>query len=293
MATKKLVFPIALDQNKNSESTAYGKWFGKTYNENEALNLKGLVQRVAMDQSVITPEIAAGVIDRLTTTMVELLQSGQSIKWDSLGTFRPTVESSGVENPEDYNVNTDVLGIHIRFIPENSKGEEITSRMFADMCTMQTVGLWKTRKVTVSGKTKYVREFKPSATVSAQGGSSTPAVGPIVTDVYYSGRDSSGKAYQEYIPFVDGKYVIPTSLKGKSIAMYIAGLNQAGDYTVKIGDNTLTEIECSAKGATMPSIKYYAPLTANMLGAAGDKVVSVVPPGGGDAVTLATVTVPE
>ena len=47
-----------------------------------------------MDQSVYSRDICEGVIQRLTKVMVELLQSGQPVKWDGLGTFTPKVESA-------------------------------------------------------------------------------------------------------------------------------------------------------------------------------------------------------
>lgn len=168
MATRRLSFQYVLKQNKNDQSTAYGKYFAEAYSPSETLSLKGLCDRVALDQSLFTPEIARGVIDKLTTDMCELLMSGTSVKWDGLGTFRPTVESKGVSSPSDYNVNTDVKGIHIRFIPVNDKGEELTSRKFADTLVFVQYGLKTTQKVTKpSGKTGYKGNIQPSATRSA------------------------------------------------------------------------------------------------------------------------------
>lgn len=165
MATRKLSFPVVLEQNQNDQSTAYGKYFPQTYSPKEALNLKGLIQLVAMDQSVFSEDIARGVIDRLGAVMVELLSSGQSVKWDGLGTFRPTVESKGKDDPNDYDVNTDVVGIHIRFIPQNDKGEELTSKKFADLCTFNCVGVWEKKKVVVKGKTVITRKLIPTKDV--------------------------------------------------------------------------------------------------------------------------------
>jgi predicted histone-like DNA-binding protein len=159
MAAQKLPFQIALEQNTNDDSTAYGKWFGKTYSTSDTLSLRGLIERVAFDQSVYSRDIIEGVIDRLTVTMTELLQSGESVKWDGLGTFTPYVESKGVNRYDQYDVNTHVKGIHVRFIPENSKGEQLTSRAFRDQCTLQLAGLWTKRNITVNNKKKVIREF--------------------------------------------------------------------------------------------------------------------------------------
>ena len=167
MATRTLAFNYVLKQNSNDDSTAFGKYFAEAFGLNSPLSLKGLCNRVAMDQSVFTPEIAKGVIMKLTTDMVELLQSGNSIKWDGLGTFRPTVESLGVAVPADYDVNRDVKGIHVRFIPENERGESMTSRKFAESLTFSQYGTKNTQAVqTATGKTRYTGEVKPSATTA-------------------------------------------------------------------------------------------------------------------------------
>ena len=78
MAAAKLPFQIALEQNTNDDSTAFGKWFGRTYSTSDTLSLRGLIERVAFDQSVYSRDIIEGVIDRLTTVMTELLTSGES-----------------------------------------------------------------------------------------------------------------------------------------------------------------------------------------------------------------------
>ena len=231
MATKKLTFNIALDQNKNVESIAYGKWYGKTYSPNEALNLKGLIQRVAMDQSVYSEDIARGVIDRLTVTMVELLQSGTSVKWDQLGTFRPTVESVGRTNPLDYNVNTDVKGIHIRFIPENAKGEEITSRQFADLCTLMTAGVWTVEKVNIGGKWKSVRRFRPMASFKDQGGhAAIPVIAPVMLSLSANGKNLEVGA--------DGK-IHCTAAQLANCTLTFAGRPSAGVYTARLLNQNL------------------------------------------------------
>lgn len=294
MASKKLTFNIALEQNKNMESTAYGKWFGKTYSPNEALNLKGLIQRVAMDQSVFSEDIARGVIDRLTVTMVELLQSGTSVKWDQLGTFRPTVESVGVADPTAYNVNTDVKGIHIRFIPENAKGEEITSRMFADMCTMMTAGVWTVEKVTISGKQKSVRRFRPMASFSAQGQSGqVPAVAPVLIEAHYTVHNPATYSSEKVnIPFEDGKFKIPAAAKTRTLYFTFSGLNVAGNWTASFGSSSMSPVQVGAKAATIPNEKHGDSISLSGL-SAGDYNLTLTAPESSEPVVLGTFVVPE
>lgn len=163
MAAVKLPYLIALEQNMNDESTAYQKYYGITYSPQKTLGLRGLIERVAFDQSVYTPDIVEGVIKRLTTVMCEQLQAGESIKWDGLGTFKPFVDcqKGGRANLQEAvkDINNMINGVHIRFIPENVKGEKLTSRAFRDACTLQLAGIWKKTKIKVGGKDYIKREF--------------------------------------------------------------------------------------------------------------------------------------
>ena len=163
MAAVKLPFLIALEQNTNDESTAYNKYYGTTYSTQKTLGLRGLIERVAFEQSVYTPDIVEGVIKRLTTVMCEQLQSGESIKWDGLGTFKPYIDGQkgGKANVVDAlkQINDMIKGVHVRFIPENVKGEKLTSRAFRDTCTLQLAGVWKKTKIKVDGKDYIKREF--------------------------------------------------------------------------------------------------------------------------------------
>lgn len=176
-----IAFPVGLQQNTNSYSQAYGKWFFKPWYP-ETLSLKGLIDRVAFDQSVYSDDIVRGVITKLTTVMVELLKSGQPVKWDGLGTFRPTITNvkGGAATVEigAKNVNTIIDGVNICFIPENEKGEELTSKKFKDLCTFDVVGVIDTRKetgTTSTGKpkTSYYQTLIPIQTYlnPAQSGS--------------------------------------------------------------------------------------------------------------------------
>ena len=132
MATQIIAFPVAARQNTNDATPAFGKWFIVPFWP-ETLNLRGLIERVAFSQSVYSRDIIEGVLQKLTTVMVELLRSGQPVKWDGLGTFTPNINSRGINDVESVSVDQ-IQGVKINFIPENSKGEQLTSKAFKDLC---------------------------------------------------------------------------------------------------------------------------------------------------------------
>ena len=146
MAVQIIAFPVVARQNTNDGSSAYGKWFLTPYWP-ETLNLRGLIERVAFSQSVYSRDIVEGVITKLTEVMVELLKSGQPVKWDGLGTFTPNIHSSGVNDTASVSVEQ-IKGVSINFIPENAKGEQLTSKKLKDLCIFDILGRIETTKKT-------------------------------------------------------------------------------------------------------------------------------------------------
>ena len=159
MATTSVPFLIALEKNENTFNSGYGKYYGFTYSPQETLTLRGLIERLAFEQSVYSRDVIEGVVTRLTKVMCELLASGESVKWDGLGTFQPHVESTGAASIEEFDCSVNVQGVHIRFIPENAKGEQLTSRKFRDQCVLQLAGVWEKQNIVVNGKAQVLRTF--------------------------------------------------------------------------------------------------------------------------------------
>ena len=188
MAQRKIAFPVVYKQNQNEQSSAYGKYYPEAYPP-ETLSLRGLIERVAFDQSVYSRDIVEGVIQKLTRVMVELLTGGQPVKWDGLGTFTPKIESvkGGVTEAQlkagSVNIRDAIEGVHIRFIPENEKGEELTSRRMKDAITFTVEGVKILTKVGVAPNQKTLVTIE-SLEKFANSGASTPSQG--------SGSESGG-----------------------------------------------------------------------------------------------------
>ena len=100
--------------------------------------------------------------------MKELVTQGQSVKLDGLGIFYPTIEGTkgGSESVEDAveNLNEIIEGVHLRFQPEGSKDEKLTSRALKDMCVFEAHDLIKTKYKTIDGKRKAYQERTPLST---------------------------------------------------------------------------------------------------------------------------------
>lgn len=148
MAVRKIAFPVVLQKNTNSNNQGYGKYYPKAYN-NETLSMKGLLKLCAFDQSVYSEEIVRNVVERSRDVLIELLTAGQPVKFDGLGTFQPGIRAKKggvtktaiINGDPSANLNTAIDGVAINFIPENAKGEQLTSRAFKDLCTFNMVGI--------------------------------------------------------------------------------------------------------------------------------------------------------
>ena len=230
MAQRKIAFPVVYKQNQNEQSSAYGKYYPEAYPP-ETLSLRGLIERVAFDQSVYSRDIVEGVIQKLTRVMVELLTGGQPVKWDGLGTFTPKIESvkGGVTEAQlkagSVNIRDAIEGVHIRFIPENEKGEELTSRRMKDAITFTVEGVKILTKVGVAPNQKTLvtieslEKFANSGSSAGSGsGSNGGSNGGSQNGGTQSGGDNSGSQGQQGDQTQQSGYALTIATSGSGTA---------------------------------------------------------------------------
>ena len=147
MAVKNPQFEINLRKNDNSAmSASYGKYYPKAV-EKKTISLRGLCNHMAEHNSIYGRDVIGGVLTKMSNCIIELLSQGNPVKIDGLGTFVPTVESvkMGITKPDilagKWNASTYVKAIHIRFRPEGTSDDDITSRNFKDQCVLSTYGV--------------------------------------------------------------------------------------------------------------------------------------------------------
>ena len=77
---------------------------------------------------------------------------------DGFSTFSPSIESDGqkaattVEEALNVGIDNLIAGVHLRFTPENSKGEELTSRALKKECTFKAAYVISSKSKTIDGK---------------------------------------------------------------------------------------------------------------------------------------------
>ena len=100
-------------KNNNDKSAAYGKTYGRL-------------------------DIVKGVVEKFINCFEELLLEGNKIKLDGLGTFYLSATTEGVIDEKDFSANN-VKAIHVRFLPDQSKESEYTTRMLTSKARFRSV----------------------------------------------------------------------------------------------------------------------------------------------------------
>ena len=151
---------INLRQNKIVGSSAYGKYYPEV-DQQKTLSLRGFAKHMTDHGSI-------------TECLPELVAQGVPVQLGNLGTFYPTAEvaKNGAVNDipdmDGLNPNDIVKAIHIRFLPDATKLDNLCGPKFKDACTLELRNIIDTQEVTVDGKKKKVQTLKPIATAVAE-----------------------------------------------------------------------------------------------------------------------------
>ena len=164
---------INLRQNKIIGSSAYGKYYPEVDTQ-KTLSLRGFAKHMTDHGSLYGRAIVEGVLMQITECLPELVAQGVPVQLGNLGTFYPTAEVAkdgavlDIPQMDGLNPNDIVKAIHIRFLPDATKLDNLCGPKFKDACTLELRNIVDTQKVTVNGKQKTVTTLKPIATAVAE-----------------------------------------------------------------------------------------------------------------------------
>ena len=175
---------INLRQNKNDKSPAYGKYFPEV-DVQKTLSLRGFAKHMTDHGSVYGRDLLEGVLIKITECLPELLAQGIPVQLGNLGTFYPTAEVkknaavSSIAEMEGLDPNDLVQAIHIRFLPDTSKLDNISGPSFKKACSLVLRNIVDTQAVTVNGKIRKMQTLTPISTAVAitRSGGSAPSTG--------------------------------------------------------------------------------------------------------------------
>ena len=179
---------INLRQNKITGNAGYGKYYPEV-DVQKTLSLRGFAKHMTDHGSVYGRDLLEGVLIKITECLPELVSQGIPVQLGGLGTFYPTAQVkkdaavSSIADMDGLNPNDIVEAIHIRFLPDTSKLDNISGKAFKEACALELGNIVETEKVTVDGKVRVLQHLTPIATAVAQ----TRATGGGAS----SGSDSS------------------------------------------------------------------------------------------------------
>ena len=249
MASQKIAMGINLRQNKIEGSSAYGKYYPEV-DQQKTLSLRGFAQHMTDHGSIYGRAIVEGVLMQITECLPELVAQGVPVQLGSLGTFYPTAEvkkDAAVPNiaaMDGLNPNDVVKAIHIRFLPDSTKLDNLCGPAFKDHCTLEFRNIIATQKVVINGKEKSVTTLKPIATAVAEwkaqnGGSSTGSETESVMAPEISGTS----------PFTDTTQVTIQGPQGAEVRYTTDGSDPSAEsalYSEAITLNATTTIKAIA-----------------------------------------------
>jgi hypothetical protein len=124
--------------------------------------------------SVFGRDVLEAVLIKITECLPELVSQGIPVQLGGLGTFYPTAQVkkdaavASIADMDGLNPNDIVEAIHIRFLPDTSKLDNISGRAFKEACALEFRNIVDTKEVTINGKLKKVQTLKPIATAVAE-----------------------------------------------------------------------------------------------------------------------------
>ena len=127
----KILYEVYKNDIKDSESVMYGKWYARLKSI-ETMNMTKLAKHISEHGSVFTEDVVEGVMKKFKACLLEMLLESKKVKVAGLGTFYLTCEcqKGGADKEEDFNVNQHLKALHIRFLPDQTEEDNLSSREF-------------------------------------------------------------------------------------------------------------------------------------------------------------------
>ena len=106
-------------QNKNNESTAYGKWFATAVYDQRFIETEDLANFIQAQASVKKSDVKA-VLDELGGAMKHFFELGQKVKLEGIGTFKVGFSSIGATTKDTCGAQN-ITTRRVLFLPESER----------------------------------------------------------------------------------------------------------------------------------------------------------------------------
>ena len=160
----KIIYEVYKNDIKDSESVMYGKYYARLKSV-ETMTLPKMAKHISEHGSVFTEDVVEGVMKKFKSCLIEQLLDSKKVKVNGLGTFYLTAEcqKGGADKEEDFNVREHLKALHIRFLPDQTAEDNLSSREF----------IKKAEFVNVKSLLKSDEESSTSGTTPSGGGNAS------------------------------------------------------------------------------------------------------------------------
>ena len=163
MAINQIQMGVNFRKNINSKSAGYQKYYAEV-DRQKTLTTRGLAAHLKEHNCMVGRDAIQAVLVKLSECIPELVAQGVGVKLDGLGIFYPTIRNKKGGATEEqmldseFNPTSIVEGVHVRFLPESSTLDNLTSRQFMTRSvSTASQNIVKVEKRTVNGKVKSVQ----------------------------------------------------------------------------------------------------------------------------------------
>lgn len=173
MATQNIQMRINLRANTNRKSDYYGHLY-PYIDRQGTLDTRGFCKHMTEHGTMFDRATIEGVMTTMQGCLIELLSQGVAVKLTGIGTFYPSVESvhggaDDLADAEAKGADGLVAGIHVRFLPDGTKLDDITSKTMKSKCSLtlhqlqEEDGTYTTPKGEIKKRYKYTPIGQPEA----------------------------------------------------------------------------------------------------------------------------------
>ena len=163
MAVNKISMGINYRKKTNSRMTGNGNYFAEV-DRRETLTTRGLAEHLKEHGCLAGLDAIQAVLVKISQCVPELVAQGIGVKLDGLGIFYPTIKNKkgGATETQmldkDYNPTSLIEGVHVRFSPESTDLDNLTSKQFLTRSvTTASQNIVKAVERTINGKTRKIR----------------------------------------------------------------------------------------------------------------------------------------
>ena len=158
MAVNKISMGINYRKKTNSRMTGSGNYFAEV-DRRETLTTRGLAEHLKEHGCLAGLDAIQAVLVKVSQCVPELVAQGIGVKLDGLGIFYPTIKNKkgGATETQmldkDYNPTSLIEGVHVRFSPESTDLDNLTSKQFLtrrsvpSMARRARFALWSASKI--------------------------------------------------------------------------------------------------------------------------------------------------